>query len=228
MKYIVFGLGNFGFSLASKLTAQGHEVIGVDSDMQKVEAAKDKITHAICMNSTDINAVSSLPLKECDVAIVGIGEDFGASILTTALLKQLKLKRVISRALSPIHQTVIEAIGVSEIVHPEEESAERLAKMLDIKDILDSFELFDGYKIVEAKLPAKYIGKTVEDIDVRGRFNLNILTIIKMKEQVNLLGIFQKTAKVVGAISPKTKFEEGDIILIFGQTVDIKKFLNSQ
>lgn len=227
MKFIVIGLGNFGASLSVKLTTQGHEVIGVDSDMRKVESVKDKITHAICLDCTDIVAISTLPLKDTDVAIVGIGEDFGASILTSALLKQNKVKRIISRALSPLHQTVLEAIGVSEIVHPEEESAERMAKMLEIKDILDSFDLFEDYKVVEAKLPEKYINKTVEEMDIRSRFNLNILTVVKMKEAKNMLGIYQKKARVVGYISGKTKFEQDDIILIFGKTSDIKNFLSS-
>ncbi|MEM4250192.1 MAG: TrkA family potassium uptake protein, partial [Candidatus Nitrosotenuis sp.] len=125
MKFIVIGLGNFGSSLASRLTSMGHEVIGVDSDMRKVESSKDKITHVIKLDSTDTTAINTLPLREIDVAIIAIGEDFGASIMTTALLKQNNVKRLISRALSPLHEKVLEAIGVSEIIHPEQESADR-------------------------------------------------------------------------------------------------------
>ena len=118
MKYIIFGLGNFGASLGQKLTSQGNEVIGVDNNMDKVDALKESISHTVCMDSTDQFTVSGLPLRETDVVIVAIGEDQGSNIMTTAVLKNLKVKRLISRAITPLHETVLEAIGVDEIVHP--------------------------------------------------------------------------------------------------------------
>ena len=150
MKFIIIGLGNFGSSLAQKLTNSGHEVIGVDSKMSKVESLKEKITHAICLDSTDVNAVKHLPLEDSDIVMVCIGEDEGASILTTALMKQLNVKRLISRAVSPLHQTILEAMQVDEIVHPEEETAERWAKKLNIRGVVDSFELTGEYNIIES------------------------------------------------------------------------------
>ena len=156
MKYIIIGLGNFGSSLAQKLTEKGNEVIGVDVKMDKVEALKDKITHAICLDSTDINAVSNLPLNDTDIVIVAIGEDKGALIMATALMKQLKVKRLISRAVSPLQEMVLEAIGVDEIIHPEEETAERWAKKLNLQGVIDSFELTGHYSVVEIVVPKKY------------------------------------------------------------------------
>ena len=130
MKYIIVGLGNFGASLAQKLTALGNEVIGIDKKMSKVDAFKEKMSHTICMDATDEFTVSGLPLKETDMVIVAIGEDQGANIMTTALFKNLQVKRLISRAINPLHEKVLQAIGVDEIVHPEEETAERWAKKL--------------------------------------------------------------------------------------------------
>src|SRR5690606_933068 len=118
MKYIILGLGNFGASLAEKLTEMGNEVIGVDTNMSKIEMLKDKITHVVSLDSTDLTAVSNLPLKETDVVIVAIGEDKGANILATALMKQLNVKRLISRAVSPLQKMVLEAMGIKEIIHP--------------------------------------------------------------------------------------------------------------
>src|SRR5690606_15016867 len=141
MKYIIIGLGNFDSSLAQKLTRLGHEVIGVDNKLSKVEGLKEKITHTICLDATDEQAVGHLPLKECDVVMVCIGEDEGANILATALMKQSKVKRLISRAVSPLHETILEAMQVDEIVHPEEETAERWAKKLNMKGVVDSFNL---------------------------------------------------------------------------------------
>ena len=98
MKVAVFGLGNFGKHLALKLTQMGHEVIAIDHDMDKVEALKSEVSYAVCMESNDPQAVSTLPLNDVDAAVVAIGEDQGANIMTTALLVNLKVKRVISRA----------------------------------------------------------------------------------------------------------------------------------
>ena len=106
MKYIIFGLGNFGSSLGQKLTEAGNEVIGVDNNMDKVDALKESISHTICMDSTDQFTVSGLPLKDADVVIVAIGENQGANVMTTAVLKNLKVKRIISKNNTPLHETV--------------------------------------------------------------------------------------------------------------------------
>src|SRR5690554_1236994 len=105
MKYIILGLGNFGRALAIQLTERGHEVIGADKSMTKVEQLKEKVTHTICMDTTDVDAVEALPLKDVDAVIVAIGEDEGASLLTTALLKQLQVKRIIGRVVSDLQKT---------------------------------------------------------------------------------------------------------------------------
>lgn len=127
MKFIIIGLGNFGGSLAEKLTQQGNEVIGVDSRDEKVVALKDKLSHTICMNATDQSAITHLPLKNTDVVMVCIGEDEGANIMVTAHFKNLGVKRLISRSINPLHENVLQALGVNEIVRPEEETAERWA-----------------------------------------------------------------------------------------------------
>lgn len=106
MKYIIIGLGNFGASLAQKLTEQGNEVIGIDTNMTKVDAFKEKISHTICMDATDEFTVSGLPLKDTDIVLVAIGEDQGSNIMTTALLKNLQVKRLISRSINPLHEKV--------------------------------------------------------------------------------------------------------------------------
>ncbi|MFC4871920.1 potassium channel family protein [Negadavirga shengliensis] len=226
MKYIIVGLGNFGGYLAARLTDLGHEVIGVDSDGSKVEAFKDKITHAITMDATDLQAAKGLPIKETDVAIIGIGEDFGASIMATAIFKQLKVKRLISRAISVTHETVIKAIGVDEIIHPEEETAERLAKRLQMKGVLDSLDVSDEYNIIEVEAPERYAGMTLADTNIRSEFNINVLTIIKMEEKPNIFGIMSKKRKVTGVVSGDTKIEKGDILLLFGNIKDINRILN--
>ncbi|KAA3648575.1 MAG: TrkA family potassium uptake protein [Bacteroidetes bacterium] len=228
MKYIIFGLGNFGSSLGQKLTEQGNEVIGVDNDMGKVDALKEKISHTVCLDSTDQFTVSGLPLKDTDVVIVAIGEDQGANIMTSAVLKNLNVKRLISRAITPLHENVLEAMGIDEIVHPEEETAERWAKKLCLKGVVDSFELSGQYSIVEVSVPAKYFGQTLQEIGFRRTHNLVVLTTIKRKEEKNIIGINRGVKQVQGVASPRTLLEEGDIMVIYGDNKDIKRLLNDK
>lgn len=226
MKYIIIGMGNFGAFLATRLTDLGHEVVGVDSSLSRIELIQDKITHAVVLDSTDIHAVKNLPMKDCDVVVIAIGEDVGASIMTTAIFKQMNVKRIIGRAINSVQETVIRAIGVDEIIHPEEETAQRLAKRLELKGVLDSLEISDDYNIVEVKLPTRYIGLKVEEANIRNEFGLNILSTIQMIEKSNLLGIKAIKKQVSGVIRPDYEFEEEDILLLFGKVKDIHKFLN--
>lgn len=224
MKFIIIGLGNFGGSLAEKLTQQGNEVIGVDSRSERVMALKDKLSHTICLNATDQSAINHLPLKNTDVVMVCIGEDEGANIMVTAHFKNLGVKRLISRAINPLHESVLQAIGVNEIVRPEEESSERWSKKLCLKGVVDSFELNKSYSIVEILLPEKYIGKTIEDVKFRELHNVLILTIIRDAQEKNFLGRSKTVANVQGIPEPTTVLQKDDIIVIYGSNEDLQKF----
>lgn len=226
MKYIIVGMGNFGGYLSMRLTDMGHEVIGVDNNEARIDLIKDKITHAVTLNATDQQAVQNLPIKDADVVIVAIGEDVGASIMCTAIFKQLSVKRLIARAINSLHETVIRSIGVDEIIHPEEETADRLSKRLQMKGVLDSLEISDEYNIVEVKLPKRYIGMQVSEANIRKEFFLNILTVIKLVDKVNMLGIKTHEKRVIGVITPDYLLEEGDILLLFGKIKNIREFLN--
>ncbi|WP_373058763.1 TrkA family potassium uptake protein [Zunongwangia sp. H14] len=228
MKYIVIGLGNFGASLAEKLTGMGNEVIGVDLKLSRVEAIKDHITHAINLDATEVGAVSNLPYKDADAIVVGIGEDKGANIMATALMKQLKVKRLISRAVSPLQQTVLEAMGVDEIIHPEEETADRWAKKLNLHGVVDSFEVNKDFSIVETTVPKEYDGKSLEEIGLRRNYNVIVLTTIKLLTEENQLGSMKEIQSVQGVASAKTVLNEGDIMVIYGHNKDVKKLIKDQ
>ena len=225
MKYIVVGLGSFGGPLAKKLTEQGNEVIGIDTDMNRVENYKEKISHTICMDATDEFTVSGLPLKDTDMVVIAIGENKGANVMATALFKNLQVKRLISRAIEPLHEKVLYAIGVDEIVHPEEESAERWAKKLCLKGVVDSYELGDDYSIVEVNLPPKYDGKTIKEIGVRENYGLLVLTTISNREEKSLIGKSRNINKVEAVASPNNVLNKNDILVVYGFNDDIKRFL---
>lgn len=214
MKFIILGLGNFGKSLAIQLTEQGHEVIGIDLSMGRVEQLKEKITHTVCMNSTDADAMSSLPLHEADAVVVAIGEDEGASLLTTALLKNLGVKRIIGRIVSDLQRTVLKAMQIDEYIMPEEDAAARLALRLDHMDIVDSFKISEHYSIIETKVPGKYAGLTLKEADITNKYQVIVLTTLKTKTQV-----------ASGIANSETVLNEGDILVLFGEIKNIQRLI---
>ena len=224
MKFIVLGLGNFGRALAIRLTELGHEVMGADSSMSKVEALKEKITHTIRMDTTDADAMSALPLKDADAAIVAIGEDEGASLLTTALLKQMEVKRIVGRVVSDLQKTVLEAMDIDEYIMPEEESAARLAMRLDNTDIVDSFKISERYSIVETKVPAKYVGMTLKEANLTNKFKVIVLTTIKSTETLED-GKMKVNTEATGIAQSETVLAEDDILVLFGELKDINRLI---
>lgn len=228
MKYLIVGLGSFGASLAEKLTAEGNEVIGVDSSMNKVEALKEKITHTICLDATDEYTFKGLPLGDTDVAIVAIGENQSANIMVTALLKNLNVKRLISRSINSLHENVIRAIGVDEIVHPEEETAERLAKKLCLEGVVDSFELTTVDSVVEVNVPSRYIGKMLGQINIQSNYRLLVITVLRPIQVKSIFGKQQIVKKAQGICGPDLILESGDLIVLYGNNKDITKFISEQ
>lgn len=225
MKYIVLGLGHFGRSLAIHLTESGHEVIAADKNLNIVEQNKDKITHTVCMDSTDKEAVSSLPLRESNAVIVAIGEDEGASLLTIALLKQLKVKRIIGRVVSDLQKTVLEAMNIEEYIMPEEEAAERLAMRLDNIDIVDSFKVSEKYSIIETKVPSKYIGMTLKEADLTNKYKVIVLTTVKTETATTGDGVTRVSKEASGIAKSDTILQENDILVLFGELSNIKNLI---
>ncbi|WP_291115125.1 potassium channel family protein [Flavobacterium sp. UBA6135] len=221
MKVIIFGLGNFGMSLALSLTETGNEVIGVDKQMDKVNLIKDKISHAICMDSTNELAYESLPLKDADKVVVAIGENEGAAIITTAIVKKLSEAKIISRALSPIHDTVLEAMGIYSIIHPEQESADRLTKQINFKTTLENYQLDNNYTISEVRAKPEFYGKTIGELNAIDKYHLNVVTIIRKKEKTNLIGKKSIIKETIGMPNSETVILEDDILVVFGENKNI-------
>jgi trk system potassium uptake protein TrkA len=225
MKFIIIGLGHFGSSLSVKLSEMGHEVIGVDIDMAKVESLKDHLTFCINMDATDERALGNLPLKECDVVIIAIGENEGDSILATAIIKQKFSKRIISRAVSRVQSTVLRAMGIEEIVFPEEDAADRLAMRLNIEGILGHLKIHGDYNIVEAKIPEWLDGKTLEEAKLMKDYNILVLTTFKNAEDASLLWMRHHPKRDVGIAKSDTVLNKGDVMVVYGHLKDIQKVL---
>lgn len=227
MKYIIVGLGNFGSSLGIALTRQGHEVIAIDSSMQKVEAYKEVISHTICMDATDEYTVKGLPISDTDIVIVAIGEDQGENVMVTALFKTLKAKRLISRSINPLHEKVLQAIGVDDLIHPEKEAAKRWAKRLSLRYFVDSFELSDHFSLVEISIPRTLIGQSVGKLEFEQKFNIRLLSTLRYEYYEDSFGRTQSKPSIRGLAVPEQILQDKDVLVIYGANNDINQFLRS-
>lgn len=227
MKFVVIGLGHFGAALAERLVAMGHEVIGVDKSMNRVEACKDKLTNVICLDSTDPVAANHLPLKNTDMAVVCGGADEGESLLITAMLKKRGVQKITVRSITGLQESVLEAMGVTEIIRPERESAERWAMKLSIKNYINLFEVTSDHYIVEALVPRRLIGRSIAESELNKNYNIIVLTKLKQISQQNQIGAKTFILKAGDIVNAKTILEEGDIIVIYGHKNDIKKMIDN-
>ena len=224
MKIIIFGLGNFGMSLAVNLTETGNEVIGIDNKMDKVNIVKNKIAHAICMDATNEHAYQALPVKDADLAVIAIGENEGAAIIATAVVKKLTSAKIIGRSLSPIHDTVLNAMGIVTIIHPEQDFADRLAKKINLKGIVDNFDIDKNYSISELKALPEFAGKTLEELNFQEKYHLRVITILRRRLRKTILGTTNTVEQSEGFVDKTTMIEEDDILVVFGLNKDIGKF----
>lgn len=225
MRFLVFGLGSFGSALAIQLIELGHEVIAVDRKMELADKHKHAITHTIALDSTNKDAVAQLPLRDIEAAIVGIGEDEGAIIMTAALLKQMNVKRIICRVTSPLQRIVLEAMNIQEFVYPEASSAERLALKLDLPGVIESFQITPNYRLLEVAVPDRYVGTRVNELNLETRYRLVLVTIIESVVQKSIFGSTKNEMKVLGIVPPDTVLKQGDILLLFGAPKDLEAFI---
>jgi trk system potassium uptake protein len=225
MKYIVIGLGYFGSSLATRLTALGHEVIGVDKREGRAQELKDHITKVMIMDSSKPNALESLPVADVDAVIVAIGEDIGSSILTLSLLKKMPVKRLIGRAINPIHQNILTELGIDETVHPEEDIAIMVSSTLMLREAVSMLQINDDYFVIEIKTPSKYIGHNLETIDMESRFAIKPIAIKIAPKITGLEKILQRDFKIDTTCDRTRPLRENDRLLVMGEMDKIKKFI---
>lgn len=225
-KFAVIGLGHFGSQLAVELAQKGADVLAIDEDMERVEDIKDQVTHTVCLDSREEKALRSQGLEEFDGVIVGIGDNFEATLLTVAMLQQIGVKRIIARATTSIHERILMHLGIQEVILPAREAAERLANSLMLQGVMDSFTVSTDYTIVEINAPEKFFGRTVEELDLRRRFEVSLITIKRTEIKAGPLGFRPRPVEsIVGVPTPGTRIEMGDILIIFGGKKAIKRML---
>jgi len=224
-KYAVIGLGQFGTAIARTLAERGSEVLAIDINPKKTNAIKDEVAYAVSLDCTDLRSLEDQGIDEMEAVVVAIGEDFEGLLLTTVFLLEMNVKRVIARADGAQQRMILEKIGVKEILSPEDEVGISVAERLMNPSILSSLQLRDDYEIVEVKAPPRILGRALEEIDLRQRYGLTVVTIkrqFEVGEKSN--GDIQYKHTVLGVPSPSTIIQKGDALIVFGLSKDIKKF----
>src|SRR3569833_2397583 len=176
-QYAVIGLGRFGTSVARTLYEMGYDVLGIDTNEDLIQDAIDLVTHAVTADSTDENALKSIGIRNFDVVVVAIGNDVKNSILTTLILKELGVKYIVVKAQDELHGKVLEKIGADRVVYPERDMGYRVAHNLISPNILDYIELAPDYSILEIHTPNKFVGRSLEQIDIRRKYGCNVMAI---------------------------------------------------
>ena len=221
MKYAVIGLGEFGSSAAVGLFRRGAEVIAVDTDMDRVNSVKDEVSLAIRLNATHEDALKSHGLGEVDVLIAAIGNNFEAQVIVVIHAKQHGIKKIIARATTADHIRVLQAVGADEVFNPEETAARWMVQRLLIRNISNYFELAEGFSVVEINAPASILGKTIEELNLRRRFRINLVAIKKQIRDSTGHAIDQ-----FNPVPPPTEIvREGDVLALVGSVLDLANFM---
>lgn len=207
---LLIGLGRFGKYIAMKLHELGHEVMGVDENEERVDDAMPYVTNGQIGDSTNEALLKSLGVKNYDVCIVTIGGDFQSSLETTCLLKELGAQKVVSRAEQDVQAKFLLRNGADEIIYPEKQLATWAAIRYSSDHILDYIELGDSCSIFEVSVPSAWVGKSVVEIDIRRKYNVNIVAT-------------KKNGKINAVVTADTVLSGDETLLVLGEYKAMRK-----
>lgn len=225
MLYAVIGLGRFGFKLATTLAEKGAEVIAIDIDRGLVDEIKDLVAQAICLDSTDEKALRAIGVQDVDGAVVAIGVNIEASILTTAILRRLGVGRVIARAMTKLQGQILQEVGARKVIYLEDQMGEQVARSLIAPHVKEHITLGTGHSLMELVPRKAFIGHTIAELDFRAKYGVNIIAIEKRIPRVTDRGESTYDVKVNDLPSPNDRIEEGDILVVVGSNEKIEDLM---
>lgn len=219
----VIGLGAFGMALVKTLAQEGADVIAVDTEMDHLDEVKDITSNAICFDSTDKTQLRVHGINEVDIAVIAIGEHFEPVVLIAMELIKAGVPKVYARANSETQEQILSRIGVTEIIHPERQVAERMGVTLHRSGVEDLLDLGDGLSILEVAVPKSMTGHSLAELDLRKRYGINILTIKRLQKK----GDDDQEAEYhsLGIPEATTKLKKDDKFVLLGSKKDADKML---
>lgn len=208
--FVVIGCGRFGRAIATTLYKLGHDVLAIDSNEEIIQNIAGDVTKAVT-SQIDEQVLREIGVPNCDVAIVSMGSDIESSVITTLLLKEMKIPYIVCKASTEIHEKILYKIGADRVVSPERDSGIKIAKNLVSDNVLDKIDLDPDYAIFELIIPKSWIGKSLIELNVRKEYNLNVVAI-------------KKDDDFVITPNPEEPLKENDIILLLGEKKNLKYF----
>jgi trk system potassium uptake protein TrkA len=211
-RVVVIGLGIFGFNIAKDLYENGFEVVAIDKNKEIIQKIKVFSTKAILADGTDKEVLESIGIQPDDVVIISFGEDLAASTLITLHLREMKVKTIIVKAPNEDHKHVLDKVGATEVIIPEKEIADKVAKSLISPNVLDYIPLSEDYTICEMAPPPSFMGKTIAELHLRSKYHIEVIAIREMlPERLTMV--------------PRADFviKDSDILVVIGKEEDIQK-----
>lgn len=208
--YAIIGCGRFGRSVAETLFELGNEVLAVDKDPELIKEISEHVTYAVEADAMDEAVLRELGLSNFDVVVISIGSDLEASIMATIVAKELGVKKVVAKTLSELQGKVLEKVGADKVIFPERDMGVRVAHNLVSANILDYIELSPEYNIAEIVTPKEWHGKSLEDLNLRAKYGINVVA-IKRDNEINV------TPPANGEV------EAGDIVVAIGESESLNK-----
>jgi trk system potassium uptake protein TrkA len=210
----VIGLGRFGSSLALELVRGGHQVLGIDNDDKIVQSLAGELTHVVTADTTDEETLKELGLADLDVAVVAIGADLEASILTTSLLLQIGVKQLWVKANSTAHGRILEQIGAHHVIFPEYEMGRRVAHMVT-GESLDYVQIDEDFVMVKSICPESFDGQTLAELKIRSNYEVTVVAV-------------NSGDGVYAPAFPETKLSAGDLLVVAGRKQPLDEFVQLQ
>lgn len=224
--FAVIGLGRFGYQVAVSLAELGAEVLAIDRDPDVCEQAKqiDGI-HPLCLDATDETALRKSNIADVDAAVVAVGSHLESSIMITALLKNLAVQRIVARATNSLHDQILNHIGATQTHNPEVEMGRRAAKAIFAPDLHERTELPTGHMLVEVDARQPLWGKSLKELDFRGRYELTVIAIKRRQPFVDAVGGSAFRVDINMSPGPTDTVEKGDVLVIIGTRSRVQEFL---
>jgi len=214
-RFCVIGLGNFGFHMARELYADNHEVIAIDMNRERVQRISNDSSYAILGDAANKEFLAGQGIAEMDAVIVSTGERSHLATLITLYLKELKVKNIVVKAVNEDHGRILDRVGAHEVIFPEKDMAVKIATNLSRPNVLDTLELGDNLTIAEIAPPASFIGKSLIELDLRKKHNINVIAIKDVLTDVSTT-----------FIDPNHQLRDSDLLVLIGNPVDIEKIDN--
>ena len=212
MKFLVIGLGSFGSYMAKTLYEKGNEVIAIDTEEKRIEEIKTFVSRAVIMDAANKENLQAMDIQDMDVVIVSSGPDMESSILTTFFLHEIGAKQIVAKALSEDHAKILRTIGATQVIFPEKDMAIRTALKLSSPNMLEFLPLISDVIIEEIAAPAKFIGKSLKELDLRNKYGIQIIAI---RELIPEEAVFIPRADFV--------IKDSDVLIIMGQEKQLAK-----